>query len=287
MKRLLFLLLPLFYSCAEKEEQWTSLLDKDMSQWQSYLSYRHQNEYNGEQPVDSAGNVIQPIGVDSDSFNVFSVIEENNELLLRVSGEIYGCVYSKEVFENYHLRLQYRWGQKKWVPRLDKLKDSGILYHSIGPHGAEHWRTWMLSQELQIMEGHTGDYWSQATSAIDIRAFIPEYIMNPVADTSQAFLPLGTEETIPGFCLRSANYEKPEGEWNTVELICYEDKSVHIVNGQVVMVLANSRYVKDGKKIPLVRGRIQLQSEAAEVFYKDITIRPLASLPAEYVQLFN
>lgn len=287
MKRLLFLLLPLFYSCAEKEEQWTSLLDKDMSQWQSYLSYRHQNDYNGEQPVDSAGNVIQPIGVDSDSFNVFSVIEEDDELLLRVSGEIYGCVYSKEVFENYHLRLQYRWGQKKWVPRLDKLKDSGILYHSIGPHGAEYWRTWMLSQELQIMEGHTGDYWSQATSAIDIRAFIPEYIMNPVADTSQAFLPLGTEETIPGFCLRSANYEKPEGEWNTVELICFEDKSVHIVNGQVVMVLANSRYVEDGKKIPLVRGRIQLQSEAAEVFYKDITIRPLASLPAEYVQFFN
>ena len=88
----------------------------------------------------------------------------------------------------------------------------------------------MLSQEFQVMEGHFGDFWSQANSAIDIRAFLPEYIMNPVADISQPFLPMGDGEDIPGYCMRSANYEKPDGEWNTLELICFENKSIHIVN---------------------------------------------------------
>jgi hypothetical protein len=206
---------------------------------------------------------------------------------LKISGEVYGCVFTKKEYANYHFRLKVKWGDKKWHPRKKLLKDSGVLYHSIGPPGAEAWRTWMLSQEFQVMEGHLGDYWSQANSAIDIRAFIPEYIMNPVADKSQPFLPLGAGEENPGYCMRSANYEKPQGQWNTLELICFENKSLHIVNGEVVMILKDSRYVEDGKKVPMSKGKIQIQSEAAEVYYKDIEIRDLKTLPAEYAQLFE
>ena len=111
--------------------------------------------------------------------------------------------------------------------------------------------------------------------------------MNPVADKSQPFLALGRGEEVQGYCMRSANYENPEGEWNTVELICFENKSIHIVNGQVVMILRNSRYVKDGEKIPMIKGKIQLQSEAAEVFFKDIEIRNLESLPTEYAAYYE
>jgi hypothetical protein len=53
------------------------------------------------------------------------------------------------------------------------------------------------------------------------------------------------------------------------------------------MILKDSRYVKDGKKIPMNKGKIQLQSEATEVYYKDIEIRNLESLPAEYAQYFE
>ena len=137
------------------------------------------------------------------------------------------------------------------------------------------------------MEGHMGDFWSQETSAIDIRAFLPEGSMNPVADVGQNFISMGAGEEISGFCLRSANYEKADGEWNTLELICFEDKSIHMVNGQVVMVLQNSRYIEDGVKVPLTKGKIQLQSEAAEVFFKDIQIRQIESMPAEHLQYFN
>ena len=87
--------------------------------------------------------------------------------------------------------------------------------------------------------------------------------------------------------MRSANFEKPHGDWNTLELICFENKSIHIVNGEVVMILKNSRYVKDGKKVPMNKGKIQLQSEAAEVFYKKIELMNLTSLPDKYAQLFE
>ena len=261
-----------------------SLLDPTLSQWETYLSYRHQESYNGSQPTDTAGKPLAPLGVfpGLDPHGVFTLVQQDGETVLRVSGEIYGALTSKQSFRNYHLTLQYRFGEKKWPPRLQKLKDSGILYHANGSHGQEYFRSWMLSQEFQIMQGHTGDYWQQANSAIDIRAFQPEGEMNAVADSSQPFLAAGRGTGGPGFVMRQLNAEKPDNQWNTVELICFEGQSLHIVNGQVVMVLKNSRYHRDGRDIPMWQGKIQLQSEAAEVFYKDIRLQPLDALPAQY-----
>lgn len=283
---MLLVLLLLVGSCVKQNAGWEELLDEKLTQWDTYLSFRHQDGYNGEIPKDENGLVEIPIGLNPDGYDVFTIEYEEKTPVLRISGEVYGGLISKKEYQNYHLRLKVKWGQKKWAPRITKLRDSGILYHSIGPHGAEYWRSWMLSQEFQIMEGHMGDYWNQANSAIDIRAFIPEYIMNPVADPSQPFLPLGEAEETPGFCLRSNNFENPPGEWNSLELICYQGKSLHIVNSQVVMILKNSRFVENGQSIPLIEGKIQLQSEAAEVFFKDISIRELKDLPDTYQHYF-
>jgi hypothetical protein len=269
----------------KKEDKWTPLLDKDLSQWENYLSYRFKDGYNGKIPKDSLGNDIQPIGYNKDSSGVFSVLQEPGGLVLRISGEVYGCLFTRQSYENYHLRLQVKWGKDKYEPRINKLKDSGILYHSIGEAGAEYWRSWMLSQEFQVMEGHMGDFWCQANSAIDIRSFPSESVMNRVADEKQ---PFGTfKKGTDFYCMRSGNYESPAGEWTTLELICYEGKSLHIVNGHVVMVLKDSRYtLPDQKEVPLTRGRIQLQSEAAEVFYRNIQIKPLSEMPKAYEKLF-
>lgn len=283
----IYLLLFLLFVTSNEKNEWTNLLDKELSQWDNYLSYAYPEGYKGEMPKDAKGNDLEPVGLNNDSFGVFTMLEEDGSPVLRISGEYYGCVATKEEFENYHLKLKVKWGDIKWHPRKNLLKDSGILYHSVGPHGAESWRSWMLSQEFQVMQGHMGDFWNQGTSAIDIRAYLPEYIMNPVADKSQDFLGIGEGEDIPSYCMRSANFEKSHGEWNTLELICYEGKSLHIVNGEVVMILQNSRYVEDGKKVPLQKGRIQLQSEAAEVFYKDIKIKELKTFHKDYKAFFE
>jgi hypothetical protein len=265
---------------------WTELLDKDLSKWDSYLSYQHQVGYNGSQPTGPDGKPLEPIGYNKDATKVFSAVEIDGKLAVHVSGEFYGCVITKQEFENYRLKLKVKWGEKKWSPRTDKLRDGGVLYHSVGPCGVDYWRAWALSQEFQIMEGHMGDYWCIANSAVDIRAYLPEGTMNSVADATQPFLAFGAKPSVSGFCLRHENHESKPGEWTDIELICFQGKSLHIINGHVVMVLKNSRYMKDGVAVPLTKGKIQLQSEACELYYADVKIQEIDALPEEYAQLF-
>ncbi len=267
--------------------EWTNLLDKQMSQWDEYLGFRHTSDYTGKEPVDAAGRKIEPIGYSKDPDAVFSILEEKGQLVLRVSGEVYGCLFTRQEYANYRLKMRVKWGALLWPPRTNKLRDSGICYHSVGPAGIDYWRAWMLSQEFQIMEGHMGDYWNIGSTAVDIRAYLPEGAMNAVANELQPFLPFGAKPSLGGFCLRSENHENPRGEWTELELICFEGKSLHIVNGHVVMVLQNSRMMKDGAALPLTRGKIQIQSEASEVFFTDIKIQPIDALPKEYEHLFE
>lgn len=269
------------------DEGWINLLDNNLSQWEMYLSYKHKDGYSGKIPTDANGVEILPIGYNKNVNNMFTVIQENNEPVLKVTGEYYGCVFTKEKFRNYRLKMKVKFGAKKWEPRTTKLMDAGVLYHSQGEAGVDYWRAWMLSQEFQIMEGHFGDYWNIANSAIDIRAYISEGSMNSVADESQDFIPFGTNTENMGFCMRKLNAETPNNGWTEIELICFEGKSLHIVNGKVVMVLQNSRFFDGQNFQPLVEGKIQLQSEAGEVYYKDIKIKPITKMPDEFVNYYK
>jgi hypothetical protein len=269
------------------DKSWTNLLDQNLNQWENYLCYRHKASYNGSVPVDEHGNTIQPIGYNKNTNHVFSVINESNVLLLKVTGEYYGCVFTKQSYKNFRLKLKVKWGTKKWEARIGKLMDAGILYYSQGPCGVDYWRAWMLSQEFQIMEGHFGDYWNIANSAIDIRAFLPEGTMNAAAGNQQPFLSVGSGTGHSGFCMRTADCATPDNGWTEVELVCYEGKSLHIVNGHVVMVLSNSRFNENGVDKPLIEGKIQLQSEGCEVYYKDIKIKVIDKMPDEFRAYFN
>jgi hypothetical protein len=266
-----------------EEVFWTPLLDRDLSRWEVYLSYRHPSLEVTGPPRDENGEPLRPFGLNNDPAGVFSMIEEDGELVLKVTGEIYGCLGSLEQFEDYHLRLQVRWGNRKWPPRLDEPRDTGLLYHSIGDYGVDYWLSWKLSQELQIMEDAFGDYWSIAGAKVDIRCRLTEegfYRYDPGAE-------LVSDRGIGDYCQRSADHERPDGEWNTVELVTFGDRSVHIVNGHVVMALENSRYFDGEAWQPLTRGALQIQSEAAEVYFKDIKIRPIEAMAGEYSPYFR
>ena len=65
--------------------------------------------------------------------------------------------------------------------------------------------------------------------------------------------------------LRTANFEKPRGEWNTVEIVCRDGEIEHWVNGRLVNV---------GREATVRAGRILLQSEGAEVFYRNVVLTP-------------
>lgn len=268
-------------------EEWTPLLDLQLSKWNTYLGTPNPDTPVSNLPKDADGNYTRPIGHNQDERKVFSVNEVDGQPVLHITGEIYGSVYTKAEYSNYHLKAQYKWGSKKWQPRLDLELDTGILYHAIGEHGVDYWKAWALSQELQIMEGQTGDWWQIAGSQIDIACEKPdadeEYIFNPGVEPI-SFGPGGAGIT----CQRSKDMEKPKGSWNTVELITYGDKSLHIVNGEVVMALSNSRYTKEnGEVVPLTKGAILLQSEAGEAFFRDIKLKQINGIPKEYLHYFE
>jgi hypothetical protein len=78
--------------------------------------------------------------------------------------------------------------------------------------------------------------------------------------------------------------EKPHGEWNLAEVIAWGNVCIHLLNGQVVLVITNPRFKENGLEQRLNRGKIQLQSEAAELYYSDLEAQAIDSIPAEFLQ---
>lgn len=207
-------------------------------------------------------------GLNKDSRKVFSVVDG----MLRVSGEEWGVVTTVGEYENFHLKFDVKWGARKWGPRLDAPRDSGLLYYAVGPEGAENGH-WMRSHEFQIQEGDCGDYHSLDGVTVDAH----------VGDANEGdwkfyrydpALPLRTG--LKARILKRGNFEKPTGEWNTMEVIADGKTLIHIVNGVEVLRAENPRQGVVGRMVPHTRGKFSLQSEGAEASFRNIQIRPLA-----------
>jgi hypothetical protein len=84
--------------------------------------------------------------------------------------------------------------------------------------------------------------------------------------------------------VRLVDAEKPLGEWNTLELIVFGDSSIHIVNGKVVMRLQHAQRLDGATPAPISAGQISLQTEGAEVYYRNVEIRPITSIPRAFRQ---
>ena len=75
--------------------------------------------------------------------------------------------------------------------------------------------------------------------------------------------------------MKSEDCEKPTGSWNDVDIYCLGNVSRHVINGVTNMVLHNlSQPNPGGGLVPLTRGKIQLQSEGAEIFFRDLVLYP-------------
>ena len=285
---LAIVIISIFASCGSKtanDQKWKPLLDMNLSQWDKFVGVPHYSvKLDGYEKGD--GMKGTPLGLNNDPLNVFSTVEIDGETVLKISGQIYGAVSTKNEYENYHLRMMYKWGPGRYAPRADKPRDSGILYHCQDPQGA-FWNCWMQSQEFQVQNGDSGDYYTIAGTGMDIRA---RKIVKPDAKYDiYVYDPKGEykhfKSGADGRCRKNTDYENPD-VWNQLDLVCIGDKSYHIVNGKVAMVLERSVvYNEDDIATPLTKGKIQLQSEGAEVYYKDIEIRSVSELPEEFISV--
>lgn len=262
------------------EGAWRPLWNgRDLDGWDTYLARPHASvSFPGEQR-NAKGEHTEAVGVNRDPLRVFSVVAVDGQPAVRASGQIFGTITTRASFSNYHLRFEMKWGETKWPPRQALKRDAGVLYHANGPWGTVG--AWLPSLELQIQETDIGDFWSVNSQAmIRVRsADGKDFIYDPAGEPKLFAMGL---PGVPRRAIKGADHEKPHGAWNVIEVVCVGDKSWHIVNGRVVLVLENCQR-KDGDAwVPATAGKIQLQSEGAEVFYRKIELRSVTELPKEF-----
>lgn len=247
-----------------KSKDWQPLLDKELSKWEIWTGIPHKTVKNLPKgyKVPTDGVPTEPIGLDN-SLGIYKVTEdENGEPILNISGLVYAGLTSKKVYKNYHLTLLFKWGEKKHEPRLKRLRDSGLLYHCYGDHGA-FWGVWKRCLESQIQEGDFGDLYTLGGTKAKVH--VNEF--NRWDPNSDKIVSGGK---------RLYDTESVHGAWTRVDIYVLEDKAVHVTNGKVTFSLTDALDHKGNK---LDKGQLQIQSEGAEAYVKGIYIRPIKKFP--------
>ena len=211
--------------------------------------------FNGRN-LDAFDTFLREKGLNKDPDGVFRV----HDGTVHVSGTEYGYFVTKKEYENYHLKLEFKWGDATHPPRKDLARDSGILFHVVGPD-----QVWPKSIEFQFIEGRTGEVILVGDGSSLTRDGATK-TRGQTKDTRFARFGQGPWKGVVGFRSPENEVENPHGEWNTVELIADGDKVTYKVNGKVV---------NEGTGAKPSAGRILFQSEGAEVFFRNIELWPL------------
>jgi hypothetical protein len=209
----------------------------------------------------------------ADPNKVFSV----QDGAIRISGEEWGGIATRQMYRDYHLVVEWKWGGPTHGIRQGKARDSGILVHGVGEDGAAS-GTWLESIESQVIEGGTGDFIlvggkRQPSMAAEVREAPNGELYwheggKPVLRDRGRFDWYGRDpewKDVEGFRGRQ-DVENPVGEWNRSEVICDGATLKNILNGKVVNYGTNASHTF---------GKIQLQSEGAEILIRRVDLMPL------------
>lgn len=222
-----------------------------------------------------------------DPDRVFSVVDAvDGAPALRISGQHFGGLITKQSYSNYRLVAEYRWGPVTWAPRHNKARDTGFLLHCFGPDGNRNVRfnsAFMGSIEFQIIEGGTGDilllpgYVGPKPDLIPARLTVPvnpgSRIWNPSSPAAEftsgridwQYRDPAWKDVL-GF-RGPKDLEKAVGEWNRIEALC---------DGGNVTFWVNGTKANAGTSSNLTAGKLLIQSEGAEVYFRRIELHPLS-----------
>jgi hypothetical protein len=246
---------------------------KDLAGWETWLAAPLPASVLPGAERDEKGNYVKALGLNNDPLRVFTVEEVDGKPAIHVSGEGFGTLTTLESFSNYHLKVQFKWGQKKFGA-ANRPRNGGLLYHAQGNHGDVGGR-WMASHQFQIEEGGVGDY-------IGVGPVVATAQSAALPDKRRIFSPVGEAFDFKGNvkeaskCLRQAGTEATGAEWNTLELYCVGDEIVQVLNGAVTVRLTRSRTEAGA---PLTAGRVCLQIEAAEIYFRGFEVEAITALP--------
>jgi hypothetical protein len=161
--------------------------------------------------------------------------------VIHCEGSVNGYLITEKEYENYVLKLQWRWGEKVHVKYG---RNSGVFVHVTGQD-----KIWPKSVEAQLMADHAGDFWLVG----DFKLKVDAKRQDPKVARHYLRMKDGVENKL--------------GEWNQYEITCKDDTVKLVVNGHLVNV---------GEDAELTKGKILLQSEGAEIHFKDVMLKRLA-----------
>lgn len=193
------------------------------------------------------------LGIDNDPRGVYSIVTLDGEPAIRISGELWGSLISKREFCNFRLRGEFKWGSRVWPPL--NARDSGIMFLSTGPLGAVNAGgnalsdpigsgSFMVAAEYQIAAGDVGSL----------------YNLGPIAFIRE----------------NSGEHQELPELWNTIEISLVDDQARLSLNGQETLLASSFVLDWPGASPSALRcGKLQLQSEGAEIFFRRLEIRAL------------
>ncbi len=185
-----------------------------------------------------------------------------------------GYLATNDEFRNYQVHAEFKWGEKKFAGArgpTTRPRDSGLLYHIYGP---DH--VWPQCMEFQIQEHDVGDLW-----LLNVE---PRPNVTVTASTTQpdkaglyVYQSGGSPVSAPSRrnsqrVYHNASYDSLT-DWNTVDLYATNDQAVQVVNGHVANAVTNIRIGANGPAI--VQGKIALQAEGSEIYFRNVQIKPL------------
>lgn len=215
--------------------------------------------------VQEAAKVFQ---VDNGVVHVFKDHPDNYNLNMG-NYTTHGMMYTKQKYSRFIFRFEYKWGTKK-TNNFDAYQyDAGMYYHvfddKIWPKGLEY----QVRYDHTKDRNHTGDYWA---SNVKMQWFSND------GETFNAPWNGGVAQTQKGGEHRAkvnVKFNALNDQWNQAEVIVMGNEySIHKLNGEIVNYATG---------FDQNEGVIGLQSETAEIFYRNIEIKELTeSMPVEY-----
>lgn len=203
--------------------------------------------------------LLKEHGINSDPNRVFRI----EDGVLHITGEEFGGLVTTKEYADYYLRVEFKWGENIYPPRVGTARDSGIQYNVTGPL-----KVWPRMMEFQINEGGTGDMWVVNGTCITVNGELYQSTSEP-GPKQYIRIPhfgRGPFVNVAGHRDSVNDLEKPHGEWNVLELVVDGDRILYLVNGKLALT---------GTDANTTRGKILFQCEGSEVYFRHMQIAQL------------
>jgi hypothetical protein len=192
-----------------------------------------------------------------------------------------GYIATQDDYQNFHLIVEYKWGERN--PDAREVRNSGVLLHGTGPDGAAE-GVWMTSIECQLAQGCEGDLIviRGKTGAGDPYPATISSTTTIGEDGRTRWLAEGQKTRYSGKQFWWSRHEpffkelidtrgkddvaSPLGEWTRVECLCAGARITIKINGVTVNECFDSKPAA---------GKILLQTEGHEVFFRNFELHPL------------